>query len=84
MNERWKLESACRDEPKEGFFPKRGASHLRAKLVCASCPVQEECLMYAIANNERFGIWGGRTDKERRPYRREWVNSQAIKRGMAS
>lgn len=45
----------------------------RAKAVCATCPVIDECLNFAIVHNERLGIWGGTHEKERRPLRRRWV-----------
>ena len=45
---------------------------MEAKLVCASCPVREKCLDYAIRNYEMYGIWGGHTAPERRDLRREW------------
>lgn len=33
---------------------------------CNDCPVQKECLFTALADNDRFGIWGGYTPEERR------------------
>jgi WhiB family redox-sensing transcriptional regulator len=45
----------------------------RAKRVCASCRVREECLAYAIETNQVSGIWGGLTEDERRPLRRRWL-----------
>ena len=44
----------------------RLARERRAKAVCASCPVRVECLEHAIAVDERYGIWGGLTQDERR------------------
>jgi WhiB family transcriptional regulator, redox-sensing transcriptional regulator len=41
-----------------------------AKAVCSNCPVREDCLQYALRNGETFGIWGGRTEKERSTIRR--------------
>jgi WhiB family redox-sensing transcriptional regulator len=53
------------------FFPERGQSVTAAKTVCARCPVRAACLDYAMSINERHGIWGGTTEKERRVLRRQ-------------
>jgi WhiB family redox-sensing transcriptional regulator len=37
--------------------------------VCVGCDVRAECLEYAMANDERFGIWGGLSERERRRLR---------------
>jgi WhiB family redox-sensing transcriptional regulator len=52
------------------FFPARGASTREAKEVCRQCVVQEQCLEYALIHRERFGIWGGLSERERRRIRR--------------
>jgi WhiB family transcriptional regulator, redox-sensing transcriptional regulator len=67
----WMGEGACRDEDPEMFFPisSNGASAgeiRRATSICHGCGVQAECLRYALVNNIRHGIWGGRTEQERR------------------
>jgi WhiB family redox-sensing transcriptional regulator len=54
----------------ELFFPDRGASTREAKAVCRGCVVREDCLEHALANAERFGIWGGKSERERRLLRR--------------
>jgi WhiB family redox-sensing transcriptional regulator len=38
--------------------------------VCLSCEVRSECLEYALAHDERFGIWGGLSERERRRLKR--------------
>ena len=53
------------------FFPERGASTREAKEVCKGCIVRGECLEYALANGEKFGIWGGLSERERRRLRRQ-------------
>ena len=58
----------CRPRP---FFPERGASTREAKEVCRGCVVRGECLEYALANGEKFGIWGGLSERERRRLRRQ-------------
>lgn len=64
----WQVESACRSVPNpEIFFPSPGDTEaLRAaKAMCGECPVIQECLEYALGNNERYGIWGGKSTRER-------------------
>lgn len=66
----WQEEALCAQTDPEAFFPERGASPRQAKKVCAQCPVQAECLDFALEHNETFGVWGGLTEKERRRLRR--------------
>lgn len=71
----WMAAGACRGSDPALFFPvgKEGSDPAwagAAKAVCARCPVREECLDYALANSERFGIWGGLTQMERRAVKR--------------
>jgi WhiB family redox-sensing transcriptional regulator len=69
--ESWKLSAVCAQTDPEIFFPKKGDSARDAKLVCqSSCPVRAECLAYALENDERFGIWGGYSERERRKLKR--------------
>lgn len=62
----WMADAVCASTDPESFFPDKGGSTREAKNVCASCNVAAECLDYALDNNERFGIWGGTTERERR------------------
>lgn len=48
------------------FFPDKGGSTRPAKTVCRSCPVRTACLQWAVEHNERFGVWGGLSERERR------------------
>lgn len=66
---RWKFEGLCSQTDPEQFFPERGGSVRKAKAVCGACTVQEECLEYALANGEKFGVWGGLSERERRGLR---------------
>jgi WhiB family redox-sensing transcriptional regulator len=66
----WVVFGACRDADPELFFPTSRESIDKAISICASCPVQPECLDYALDAGERFGIWGGVTEKSRRNVRR--------------
>jgi WhiB family redox-sensing transcriptional regulator len=62
----WATFAACRGGEGMTFFPQGKAEEEAALAVCAVCPVREECLDHALATNERFGIWGGTTEKQRR------------------
>lgn len=66
----WQQHALCAQTDPEAFFPEKGGSTREAKTVCQSCSVREECLEYALANDERFGIWGGLSERERRRLRR--------------
>lgn len=66
----WQDRALCAQTDPEAFFPEKGGSTREAKRVCASCEVRAECLEYALANDERFGIWGGMSERERRRLRR--------------
>lgn len=69
--EDWMQRGACRGLASDLFFPDRGAEVKQQKAVCAACPVSAECLDYALRNGEKFGIWGGTSERERRRLRRE-------------
>lgn len=66
----WAAQAACRGADQTVFFPVRGELVGPARRVCAGCPVRESCLEYALANNEKFGVWGGKSERERRRIRR--------------
>ncbi len=66
----WQDLANCLGVDPDLFFPERGASTREAKEVCRACVVREECLEYAIVNGEKFGIWGGMSERERRRVRR--------------
>lgn len=65
----WQDEAVCRTTDPEIFFPDKGESTREGKKVCARCPVKAECLEHALANEERFGVWGGLSERERRRIR---------------
>jgi WhiB family redox-sensing transcriptional regulator len=73
----WQLYANCLGVDPDLFFPERGASTKEAKQVCQSCVVREECLEYALANGEKFGIWGGLSERERRRIRRQRALARA-------
>ena len=62
----WMADGLCAQTDPEQFFPEKGGTTAHAKKVCASCPVRVECLEYALTNGERYGIWGGTSERERR------------------
>lgn len=67
----WQDRANCRGGVADLFFPERGASTRAAKAICRECQVRIDCLEFAIRNNEKFGIWGGMSERERRRVRRE-------------
>jgi WhiB family transcriptional regulator, redox-sensing transcriptional regulator len=66
----WQDRALCAQTDPESFFPEKGGSTREAKRVCRSCEVKGECLDYALENDERFGIWGGMSERERRRLKR--------------
>ena len=66
----WQEDALCAQSDPEAFFPEKGGSTRDAKRICAQCTVRAECLEYALKNDERFGIWGGLSERERRRLRR--------------
>lgn len=70
-NGRWRDQAECLGLDPDLFFPERGESTREAKAVCEDCVVREDCLEFAIANREKFGIWGGKSERERRAIRRQ-------------
>lgn len=74
-SENWRDEAACRTLPTDMFFPieHKGVTTLQkeAKAVCATCPVQSECLVWALSSGDTMhhGIYGGLSVKQRRKFR---------------
>ncbi|TYC98966.1 WhiB family transcriptional regulator [Arthrobacter echini] len=66
----WQADALCAQTDPEAFFPEKGGSTRDAKKVCGSCIVKSECLEYALEKDERFGIWGGMSERERRRLRK--------------
>ena len=67
----WQDNANCKGAKADLFFPERGASTRTAKGICRECQVRGECLEFAITTGEKFGIWGGLSERERRRIRRE-------------
>jgi WhiB family redox-sensing transcriptional regulator len=79
---RWQENANCLGVDPDLFFPERGASTREAKEVCRGCVVRMECLEYALVNGEKFGIWGGMSERERRRLRRQ--RAQAARRPVVT
>lgn len=70
----WQQHGRCRTHDTDVFFPpahleqrpEREAREGRAKAICAGCPVRVECLQWALATREPYGVWGGRSESERK------------------
>ena len=67
----WQDEANCKGAKADLFFPERGASTRTAKGICRECQVRLDCLEFAITTSEKFGIWGGMSERERRRVRKE-------------
>jgi WhiB family redox-sensing transcriptional regulator len=62
----WQENALCSQTDPEAFFPDKGESTREAKAICSRCDVRQECLEYALGRSERYGIWGGTSERERR------------------
>ena len=82
----WRTKAACKGIDPEFFFSSDAAEdaanknerierEAEAKAVCARCSVRAECLDYAVAAGEKYGIWGGLNPQERRAYVRSAASS---------
>jgi WhiB family redox-sensing transcriptional regulator len=69
----WQERALCAQTDPESFFPEKGGSTREAKRVCLACEVRAECLEYALTHDERFGIWGGMSERERRKLKKRAV-----------
>ena len=69
----WQERALCAQTDPEAFFPEKGGSTREAKRICLSCDVRSECLEYALQHDERFGIWGGLSERERRKLKKRAV-----------
>jgi WhiB family redox-sensing transcriptional regulator len=77
----WRKHAACRDTNPDLFFPVGTTGQAlvqidQAKAVCHECPVQSDCLEFALTTNQDSGVWGGTSEEERRKLRRAWVARQ--------
>ena len=69
--ETWQDRAACRRVDSSIFFLELGARPDQARAICAQCAVRTECLEMALAEGLTFGIFGGKTPRERRVIRNQ-------------
>lgn len=70
----WQSTALCRGNHSYLFFPpsnverkdERERREEKAKAICLVCPVRGQCLDFALAIKEPYGIWGGLTEADRR------------------
>lgn len=84
LDRSWQARGNCAGLDPELFFPGRGESTAEAKAICAGCAVRAECLEHALAKPEKFGIWGGLSERERRRIRRQRLRAARAAREAAS
>ncbi len=77
LEENWQDDANCLGVDTSLFFPERGASTREAKEVCRGCVVVKQCLEFALQNGEKYGIWGGLTERERKRIRRQRAAARA-------
>jgi WhiB family redox-sensing transcriptional regulator len=78
METDWMAKGKCRDASPATFFPSDGIGVQEAQRVCAECPVSETCLEYALAHRIDHGVWGGRSERERRRILRRRRTAQPV------
>lgn len=78
----WQVQAACRGVEPEVFFPISDEDAWRAKEICALCAVREPCLAFSLQNRERYGVWGGITEKERIEMLRRGAAQRVLARAM--
>lgn len=83
QREDWMTDASCVGHPNsEIFFTDREHASeyvIKARQVCADCPVWRNCLDFAISHSEEYGVWGGLTNRERIQVRRQNEVAKCIK-----
>lgn len=74
--EPWMVDAACARVDYEIFYPDRGIPAADAKKVCLGCISRDACLEYALKNQERWGVWGGKSERERRKLQKEAASAE--------
>ena len=85
----WRAAGACLTADPDLFFPISASGPAekqisRAKAICASCGVREQCLEFAMSHDQVYGIWGGTTPEDRQRARRRERRAAAHKRSIAA
>lgn len=75
--EPWVAKAVCAQTDPDAFYPEKGGSTAAAKAICEGCEVRDACLEYSLAHDERFGIWGGLSERERRRLKRDMRDGAA-------
>ena len=73
--EGWREQAACKGTDPAIWFPERGIGARESaaiKAICEGCPVRVDCLTTALDDAEKFGFFGGASERERRVMRRDW------------
>jgi WhiB family redox-sensing transcriptional regulator len=78
----WQARGLCRGVEPEVFFPISEEDAWRAKEICAACNVRESCLVFSLTNRERYGVWGGVTEKERQDMFRRGVAQRVLSKAL--
>ena len=78
IDQPWVDQALCAQTDPELWFPEKGGATHVAKATCAQCFVQAECLDYALTTNERFGVWGGLSERERRALTGTTAHAQRV------
>lgn len=65
LGDTFRQDGLCAETDPEAFFPEKGQPVGTAKAICFRCDVQEECLNWALKHDERFGVWGGASERDR-------------------
>lgn len=73
----WQERGLCAQTDPEVFFPENGGTTKPAKRICLACDVRAECLQYALDHDERFGVWGGLSERDRRRLKKRGVKAVA-------
>ena len=84
LRSEWGQFAACAGSDIELFYPEQGDDSKAAKRVCYECPVQQECLDYALISIERHGVWGGTSEKQRRTMRQQMAPRCELCRDLAT
>lgn len=78
VDQPWADQAICAQTDPEAFYPEKGSSPRDAKKVCLTCPVRAMCLEWALDTDEKWGVWGGKSERERRVIRADRRKAAAV------